>query len=325
MSGVLREIELVAALPEVGVTVRLAGWGEHLIENWFPRFFPDEAARKIQKFYRRKGFRDFNRRIRTYIMPRPPSLLPPFVHRPHLLPFRGLVRTRQGELADVYNFGRHARHGIQQFSQYHRWNPLPEGGLVRNAHLRPLRLPLHSPFLPELRDTGYHPTLQQGIDEAAVILNRHPMVSTDLRRYNHFLVQFDDATMPAPQPPPHYQVFARTTRREGVDAFHASGSKDLLSYEKQQKVNDRLVRILQRIKLQKADHPLQLVKTNEELAKVRGGGLMPMGGGGGGAEGLVPMGGGVQEQRLLEILRLLEEMTDANVIDELIDYIFQSF
>jgi hypothetical protein len=176
-----------------------------------------------------------------------------------------------------------------------------------------------------LRDTGYHPTLQQGIDEAAVILNRHPMVSTDLRRYNHFLVQFDDATMPAPQPPPHYQVFARTTRREGVDAFHASGSKDLLSYEKQQKVNDRLVRILQRIKLQKADHPLQLVKTNEELAKVRGGGLMPMGGGGGGAEGLVPMGGGVQEQRLLEILRLLEEMTDANVIDELIDYIFQSF
>jgi hypothetical protein len=330
MSGLLREIELttLAVAPEEQVAVRLAGWGEHWIENWIPRFFEDDAARKIQKFYRKKGFRSLNRRIRSLVTERPPSLLQ-LVHRPPLLPFRGLVRTGEGEITDVYNFGRSTRHGIQQFSQYHRWNRLPERGLQRNAYLRPLRVPLHSPFLPELRDTGYHPSLQHGIDEAATILNRHPMVSTDLRRYDHFLLQFDDATMPAPQPPPHYQVFARTTRREGAVAFHASDSKDLLSYEKQQKRNDQLVRFLHKVKQQKADNPLRLVKTNDELSKVRGslvqtgrdggGGLLQTGGGGG--------GGGLErpQMSLVEVLRLLEETTDANIIDELIDYILHSF
>ena len=159
------------------------------------------------------------------------------------------------------------------------------------------------------------------------------MVSTDLRRYDHFLLQFDDATMPAPQPPPHYQVFARTTRREGVVAFHASDSKDLLSYEKQQKRNDQVVRFLHKVKQQKADNPLRLVKTNDELSKVRGS-LVQTGGGGGGGGGLLQTGdggggsgGGLERSQmpLVEVLRLLEETTDANIIDEVIDYVLHSF
>jgi hypothetical protein len=327
-----------------GVAIKFIGWVEkHITEGWF-KSREDRAAHVLQKFYHTKlKGNALHRRIRRVDFP-----------------FRGLLRTPHGEISDAFHFGRPHQRQFHQFVQHREYlRPCNCGyhNLYRKIS-RPVRF-LHGPFLPEL-SLG---RLPDTLEEAASRLTTHPS-ATDLRSYNHFIVQMSRRFEIDQGTAPHFRVFTRTTRVEGDAPFQGSISRELSSFEKQQKLNYRLHRFLEKVKRLNADDPLRLVKTDEEvklaeeksLIKRRGGGggggglrintdVIPRGGGGGGLRintDVIPRGGAggglerqikpfseqdaIERQRTLHsVLQLLEGITDPNVLDELIDFIFESF
>ena len=342
MSGLLSKAATLGTVVEEttpeGVAVKLIGWVEkHIMEDWF-KSREERAAYGLQKFYHTKlKGNALNRRIRRVDFP-----------------FRGLLRTPHGEISDAFHFGRPHQRQFHQFVQHREYlRPCNCGyhNLYRNIS-RPVRF-LHGPFLPEL-SLGQLPDT---LEEAASRLTTHPS-ATDLRSYNHFIVQMSRRFEIDQGTAPHFRVFTRTTRVEGDAPFQGSISRELSSFEDQQKLNYRLHRFLEKVKRQNADNPLRLVKTDEDVKLTeekslikrregcgggggggglrintdvipRGGSLARKGGGGGGLERQIkPFSeqDPIERQRTLHsVLQLLEGITDPNILDELIDFIFESF